>query len=150
MTAESQEAKYTKGPDAAGAEKIPAARSQIDRFKSLHLTSWDSMPDLTDEEDARLLLARGGSRGASEPSVINNTKGLKQRLAIQRYLKSTRLVDACNLLSLPSPPILPCLAHRSGSLPTLPTFRSRSSLCLNGFSVTAEELEEMFQVWCIR
>ena len=148
MTNESQEAKYTKGPDAAGTEKIPGARSQIDRFKSLHLTSWDSMPDLTDEEDARLLRARGGARGASEPSVVN--KGLKQRLAIRRYLKSTRLVDACNLLSLPSPPILPYLAHRSGSLPTLPTFRSRSSLCLNGFSVTAEELEEMFQVCLFR
>ena len=161
-----------ESPDARGSsEKIPnfLLRGQIARFKlahDLHSANHKSLPDLGDlsvEEDAQLLRHRQrGSRGASEPTLLVGEKSLRRQESIQKYLQVRLHEDRHGLgrkdecqreaSSLARPP----LPWRSGSLPSLhcipitssPTalFRSTSNLYLNGFGVTLEELEEMFQV----
>ena len=146
-------------------------KSQVDRFKSLHhrgLPSFLSLPDLDDyspEEDARRLRARKGSqRMTSLPSIATTPRELHRQQAIQKYLEIRGIKDTKygSLKSIPSEgkSLKPKLNgfFRSGSLPTLSTLfkieqspsnlvQSTANLYLNGFSVTLEELEEMFQVW---
>ena len=158
-----------EGPERA--EKIPKfLRGQIARFKVVHdlqSANHKSLPDLGDltaEEDAQLLRHRlKGSRGASEPTLLVANKSLRRQESIQKYLRvrlnedrhgRPRQDSLCPSSS--SSLLRPSLPWRSGSLPSLhaiqitssPTvlIRSTSNLFLNGFSVTLEELEEMFQV----
>ena len=157
------------------AEKIPKfLRGQIARFKVVHDLQSEyhkSLPDLGDltaEEDAQLLRHRlKGARGASEPTLLVGNKSLRRQESIQKYLRvrlnedrhgRPRQDSLCPSSSL----LRPSLPWRSGSLPSLhsiqitssPTVlvRSTSNLYLNGFSVTLEELEEMFQVgrWLLK
>ena len=162
-----------EGPERA--EKIPKfLRGQIARFKVVHdlqSANHKSLPDLGDltaEEDAQLLRHRlKGARGASEPTLLVANKSLKRQESIQKYLRvrlnedrhcRPRQDSLCPSSSL----LRPSLPWRSGSLPSLHAIqitsspmvliRSTSNLYLNGFSVTLEELEEMFQVgrWLLK
>ena len=158
-------------PGSERAEKIPKfLRGQIARFKVVHdlqSANHKSLPDLGDltaEEDAQLLRHRlKGARGASEPTLLVGNKSLRRQESIQKYLR-VRLNEDRNGRPRqdPSSLVRPSLSWRSGSLPSLhsiqitssPTVlvRSTSNLYLNGFSVTLEELEEMFQVgrWLLK
>ena len=180
------------------------------KAKHLHNSSVESLPELSEfkqYEDGNHFLAKLDSfRIASEPD-INQTKGLRRQMSIQRYLKVRELEEAKmmahsrkirnvsefgslgSLSSIFSPfseqfdydgnldsnmmfkPIRNPLV-RGGSMPTIkhlvPIIKpipyyvvsltidenpshiiqeSTNDLRLNGFSVTLEELEEMYQVW---
>ena len=163
--------KFTKHQEATP-EKIASLKGLLDRFKTRHLVSSD-LDDFSPEEDALLLRARKtGLRVGSEPALVS--KGLKRQQSIQKYLTVRRQEDwrrevksgssgslaNSSRRSKDDPSHLEPLM-RSGSLPILdpqtstltlnlsPTclVRSTANLHLNGFSVTLEELEEMFQVW---
>ena len=170
INSESPDAWPSQPEGSERAEKIPKfLRGQIARFKVVHdlqSANHKSLPDLGDltaEEDAQLLRHRlKGARGASEPTLLVRNKSLRRQESIQKYLR-VRLNEDRNSRPRQDPSLLcPSLPWRSGSLPSLhsiqitssPTVlvRSTSNLYLNGFSVTLEELEEMFQVgrWLLK
>ena len=172
-------------------------------------TSFESLPELSEfkqYEDGKLFLAKLDSfRIASEPN-INQAKGLRRQMSIQKYLKVRELEDTKliansthlrNISEFGSSGSLSSIffpfseqfdvdgnfdsnmmfkpirspMYRAGSMPTIkhsiPVIKpvpyymisvlinenpsnilreSTTDLKLNGFSVTLEELEEMYQV----
>ena len=170
INSDSPDAWPSKPEGCEQAEKIPKfLRGQIARFKVAHdlqSANHKSLPDLGDltaEEDAQLLRHRlKGARGASEPTLLVGNKSLRRQESIQKYLQVRLQEDRHHGRPTQQDPLCrsplprPSLPWRSGSLPSLhsiqitssPTIlvRSTSNLYLNGFSVTLEELEEMFQV----